>query len=393
LADLSTIADATLVPTVVLTAIGGSESSDETPLEGLLRRVQGRKLLLILDNYEHLIQACAELVDTMLCTTPDLHVLATSREALRLPSETTWRVPSLAVPDALGQTDPEHVLECGSVKLLVDRILQVEPDFPLNSRNTTTMAKICQRLDGIPLAIELAAARVAAMSVQDIAQRLDDCFQLLTGGTRVALDRHRTLRATIDWSHQLLPENERMLFRRLAIFAGGWTLEAAQVVCSDDRLPRAEILDTLIRLVDQSLVTVQVMEGGTRYRFLEHPADARQVVGRHDGVACSSNEHRLGPIETRTLLRVMVVVLPGETPNARSMPDRPVSRILGSSSRICRVPKSRKASLIGVWRNVLGETSLKTLLLASMHTRGCFRLRVQPSETCCANTAERRGSR
>jgi non-specific serine/threonine protein kinase len=267
--DLSSITDATLVPVVVLTTMGGRESSDQTPLESVLRRVHGKQVFVVLDNCEHLVQSCAELVEALLVATSDLRVLATSREALRVTGETAWRVPSLTVPETLNPPDADRLLEYAAPRLLVDRIRQVQPDFALDASNAAAVAQICSRLDGIPLAIELAAARSVAMSVQDIALRLDDRFSLLTGGRRTALERQRTLRATIDWSHHVLTETERVLFRRLSVFAGGWTLEAAEAVCTDERLPRTEVLDVLMRLVEQSLVNLQLRGGHTRYRFLE----------------------------------------------------------------------------------------------------------------------------
>jgi non-specific serine/threonine protein kinase len=245
-------------------------------------------LLLVLDNCEHLILACAQLVETLLGATTDARVLATSREALRLAGEVAWRLPSLQIPDPARHVEADQLLEYAAPRLLVDRILQVDPEFPLDSNNAPAVAQVCSRLDGIPLAIELAAARTAAMSVQDIAARLDDCFHVLTGGRRTALERQRTLRATIDWSHALLTETERVLFRRLAVFAGGWTVEAAEAVCADDQLPSAEILDVMLRLIDQSLVNVQVLDGHTRYRFLEtvrvYAAEQLQASGEASAV-------------------------------------------------------------------------------------------------------------
>jgi non-specific serine/threonine protein kinase len=258
-----------LVPAVVLATLGGLEISDQTPMASLVRRVHGRKLLLVLDNCEHQVVACAELVEALLHAAPDLRVLATSREALRVAGEITWRVPSLEVPDPAKWADPDTMLACEAVKLFVDRIGQVETDFSLTPGNAAAVAQLCSRLDGIPLAIELAAARAAAMSVQDIAARLDDRFHLLTSGIRTALPRQRTLQATIDWSYDLLSEPERVLFRRLAVFAGGWTLEAAEMVCSGEPLARSDILHVLMRLVDQSLVNVHIGDGRTRYGFLE----------------------------------------------------------------------------------------------------------------------------
>jgi non-specific serine/threonine protein kinase len=210
-------------------------------------------------------------------------VLATSREALRVPGEIAWRVPSLDAPEPDGSVDAHHLLEYAAVRLFCDRVCQVEPEFSLNAENAAAVAHICRRLDGIPLALELAAARAATLSVQDIAARLDNCFQLLTGGSRTALEHHRTLRATIDWSHNLLSPSEQTLFRRLPVFADGWTLEAAETVCEGEPLLRSDILDTLMRLVDQSLVNTYRVDGRTRYRFLEtirmYAAEQLQATG------------------------------------------------------------------------------------------------------------------
>ena len=271
IAHLASTADAALVPSVVLTALGGSEAADVTPLESLLHRVRGRQLLIVLDNCEHLVDACAEVIDLVLSASTDARVLATSREVLRVAGETAWRVPSLETPEPVEPGDPDQLLRYEAVRLFVDRIVQVDPNFALTAANATAVGEVCRRLDGIPLALELAAARGSGMSVPEIAARLDDCFHLLTGGGRGALPRQRTLRATIDWSHDLLSEPERVLFRRLAVFAGGWTLEAAEIVTEGHPLARAEILDVLMRLIDQSLVSVQVhaQDGRSRYRFLE----------------------------------------------------------------------------------------------------------------------------
>jgi predicted ATPase/transcriptional regulator with XRE-family HTH domain len=267
-ADLSTITDASLVPTVVLAAMGGRESTDESPIDSLRRHLGGRTLLLVLDNCEHVIDACARLLDTLLGAYPDLRVLATSREALRVPSEVVWRVPSLTVPKP-GDGVAASVLASEAVRLFVDRVRQLEQDFSLTDANAASVADICHRLDGIPLAIELAAACASGLTVQEINTRLDNRFSLLTGGHRTALMRHRTLQATIDWSHELLSPAEQKLLRRLAVFAGGWTLAGAENVCAADSLERSEILHLLMRLIDQSLVNVDADAGQTRYRLLQ----------------------------------------------------------------------------------------------------------------------------
>jgi non-specific serine/threonine protein kinase len=266
--DLSSVKQATHVPTTVLSALSDSEAADPSPLDALLRRVRDRRLLLVIDNCEHLLEACAVLVDALLSASSHLRVLATSREALRISGELPWRVPSLDFPDLAGPVDPTRMLDYGAVGLLVDRVQQVSPGFAVSALNAQALAQVCSRLDGIPLAIELAAARGGAMSVQEIADRLGT-LHLLTGGTRTSSARHQTLRAAIDWSYRLLPETERVLFRRLAVFAGGWTLEAAEGVCHDDLLPRSDVLNALVRLVEQSLVNAHTDDRRTRYRFLE----------------------------------------------------------------------------------------------------------------------------
>jgi predicted ATPase/DNA-binding CsgD family transcriptional regulator/DNA-binding XRE family transcriptional regulator len=267
--DLSSIGDGALVSTTLLAELGVQETPDESPVESVVRRVHGRQLLLVLDNCEHVIDTCAELLDTLLGASLELRVLATSREALRVPGELAWRVRSLATPEAGTVLGPDQLLEYEAALLLVDRIRRVDPRFALTTTNTDVVAQICSRLDGIPLALELAAARASVLSIQDIAARLVDCFHVLKGGSRTAIERHRTLRATIDWSYALLADWDRVLFRRLAVFAGGWTLEAVEVVCADELLPRAEMLDALTHLVDQSLATVSTDDTPTRYRFLE----------------------------------------------------------------------------------------------------------------------------
>ena len=263
-ADLSSVTDSTLVPNILLGSdwrpggIGPVPSRQPGPSSA------HAELLLVLDNCEHLIDACAQLLEAVLTASPHLRVLATSREALRVPGEDVWRVPSLTVPQATQCVDANLVLEYEAVRLFIDRIRQVEMEFALTRSNAASVVAICNWLDGIPLAIELAAARASAMSVQEIAARLDDCFSLLTNGHRTAMMQHRTLRATIDWSHDLLSPTEQTLFRRLAVFAGGWTLEAAEAVGGAEPLELSQIPHLLMRLIDQSLVSVHSADGRTR---------------------------------------------------------------------------------------------------------------------------------
>ena len=284
LVELAALLDPALVPQAVASALGvreeplgldeldgapGPPSSRARPLRArLLDYFQSKQLLLILDNCEHLIDACAQLAETLLRACPNLRILATSREALGIAGETAWRVPSLSLPDR--QLPPvESLMEYEALRLFIDRAKSALPTFTVTDQSGPTVIQICQRLDGIPLAIELAAARVKVLSAEQIAARLDDRFRLLTGGSRTALPRQQTLRAAIDWSHNLLSKKERVLFRRLSVFVGGFTLEAAEAVCTGKGVEAAEVLDVLTHLVDKSLVVVDEQPGEARYRLLD----------------------------------------------------------------------------------------------------------------------------
>jgi len=222
-----------------------------------VRALEGTQTLIILDNCEHLLAECAEAVSALLRASGDVRVLATSREPLGLAGEMMWRVPPLSLPD--GERSPDEVVKCEAVQLFVDRATAARADFSLTSSNTAGVVEICRILEGLPLAIELAAARAKTLTPQDIRSRLSDRFRLLTGGR----GRHQTLRSTIDWSYDLLPENERALFRRLSVFAGGFDLQAMEAICGDS-------LDTIEHLVDRSLVIVeQLSDERLRYRLLE----------------------------------------------------------------------------------------------------------------------------
>jgi non-specific serine/threonine protein kinase len=226
-------------------------------------------VLLLLDNCEHLLGACAALADALLRVCPHLTILATSREALGIAGEQPWRVPSLGLPDPRARLTLERVAACEAVQLFAQRAQVVRPDFTLTGHEVIPAAQICRRLDGIPLALELAAARLAVLSLDQLATRLDDRFRLLTGGSRAALPRQQTLRATLDWSYDLLGEPERLLLQRLSVFAGGWTLEAAEAVCAEDGIAPEEVLDLLAGLVAKSLVLLEEGSAGARYRVLE----------------------------------------------------------------------------------------------------------------------------
>ena len=273
LVELAPLADPSLVPEAVAGVLGVREQPGLSTVEALTRYLQDRKVLLLLDNCEHLVDACAVLVDALLPWCPRLRVLATSREALRVDGERVWTIPPLAAPDPESPPDPDALGRNEAVGLFVERASAVAPAFALGAENAAAVASVCVRLDGLPLAIELAAARMRVLSVAQISSRLDDCFSLLTDGGRTALPRHKTLRAAMDWSHDLLPEDERILFRRLSVFAGSWTLSAAEEVCAGDGFEEDDTLDLLSHLVDKSLVLV-TDEGGSpsgeaRYRILE----------------------------------------------------------------------------------------------------------------------------
>lgn len=197
-------------------------------LKTLVAGLESRELLLVLDNCEHLVEACAELADAILTGCSGVRILATSREPLRIRQERTWRVPSLAMPDLQNEPSFEALSRSPAVELFVERAQAVRQDFALTPRNAAVVARICIRLEGLPLAIELAAGRLRAMGVEQLRERLDESFRLLRGGSRTAPGRQRTLDATLDWSHELLSEDERVLFRRLAVFSGGWSLNAAE---------------------------------------------------------------------------------------------------------------------------------------------------------------------
>lgn len=274
LVELASLTDATHVVQACADAMGIREEGS-APLEStLIATLSQRACLIVLDNCEHVLEAAARLTDTILKACPDVHILATSREALGIAGELTFRVPSLATPDSRFNGGAAELSKFGAVQLLMERVKAVAPGFALTDANAGSVAKICQRLDGIPLAIELVAARFKAMTPEQIAQRLGEAFRLLTGGSRTALPRQQTLRALIDWSYGLLSENEKTLLRRLSVFAGGWRLESAERICSGGAIDEFEVVDLLTHLVDKSLVAFEPERAGdgaesARYRMLE----------------------------------------------------------------------------------------------------------------------------
>ena len=266
--ELAPLTNSDLIPQTILSTLGVREQQGITPLQTLITYLYEKNLLLVFDNCEHLIEACAELVDTMLNNAQTMKILATSREALGVRGEVTWHVPPLSLPDARQSPTIEQLSQFEAVQLFTERALLAQPHFVVTKDNAPAIAQICSRLDGIPLAIELAAARVKIMGTDQISARLDDRFRLLTGGARTSLPRQQTLRATIDWSHNLLSNREKILFRRLAVFVGGWTLEAAESVCGEEE-SGLDVLDLLAHLVEKSLVSINESKIGTSYHMLE----------------------------------------------------------------------------------------------------------------------------
>jgi len=269
LIELANLSDPALVPQTVTSALGLREEPGRSHLETLTEHLRSRQALLLLDNCEHLVQACARLADGLLRGCPQVKILASSREGLGISGEKIFNVPSLSLPDPKRASDIAALQQNEAVRLFCDRAEASQPRFGLTRENASAIAQICNRLDGIPLALELAAARVRVLSPEQIATRLDDRFRLLTGGSRAALPRQQTLRALIDWSYDLLTEPERTLLRRLAVFLSGWPLEAAESICVGGAVEDWEVLDLLTQLIEKSLVVVDnADESDPRYRLL-----------------------------------------------------------------------------------------------------------------------------
>ena len=267
--EFASLTHETLVPHAIAKALGVRESPSESLSETIANHLRSRTVLLVLDNCEHVLATSAQLATTLLSAAAHLKILATSREAHGVFGETIWNVPTLSAPNAEQSLPLADLEQYESVRLLTERAVAVKSDFALTQQNANAVAQICERLDGIPLAIELAAARVKSLPVEQIAARLDDRFGLLTVGSRTALPRHQTLRAMIDWEYDLLSEDERVLLRRLSVFAGGWTLEGAHALYGEENVSKRDVLDLLTRLVDKSLVVAGEWKGEARYRFLE----------------------------------------------------------------------------------------------------------------------------
>jgi predicted ATPase/DNA-binding winged helix-turn-helix (wHTH) protein len=290
--ELASLSDPGLVPSTVASTLG-LKLGGEISADSVARAVGGRHLVLVLDNCEHVIDAVANLAETFTRLCPRVTIVATSREVLRIDGESVYRVPPLDVP-ALGQAAPDHVMQYSAVELFVARTKALSAGFSPTAEDLALIATICRHLDGIPLAIEFAAARAAVLSVQGVAAGLRDRFALLTAGRRTALPRHRTLRATLDWSHELLPETERWLLRRLAVFPGGFTIDAAAAVMTDTGFDASAVLDGIANLVAKSWVALDKSGGNARWALLETiRAYALEKLAEHAEAGIAAEHHAL----------------------------------------------------------------------------------------------------
>jgi predicted ATPase/DNA-binding SARP family transcriptional activator len=281
LVEFAGLSEGTLVSAAVAGVLGVQERAGQPLTDTIGEVLRGKRMLLVLNNCEHLVEEAARLVDTLLDSCPDLRILATSREALGVASEIRWTVPALSVPVPGSPSAVEDLEGYESARLFAERASERRPGFALHSGNAVAVAEICRKLDGIPLAIELSAARTGALAVEEICGRLADSLELLTDGGRTRSPRQRTLRGALDWSYELLGEEERRLFRRLSVFAGGWTLAAAEVVAAGNGLEESAIIELLSQLVDKSLVRIELTGEALRYGFLEPVRQyAREKLGQ-----------------------------------------------------------------------------------------------------------------
>jgi len=295
LVELASLSEPALVPQEVSLALGLREAQDRHPTRVLLDHLRTKQILLVFDNCEHLIEACAELAETLERGCPRIRILATSREALGVTGEIAWIVPSLTMPELDELIPFETLMEYDAIRLFVERAKAARnaPAFALTEENSPSVIRICRRLDGIPLAVELAAARLKALTLEQVTTRLDDRFSLLTTGSRTALARHQTLRATMDWSYDLLAKNEQAMLRQLSAFAGGWTLEGAETICrplpgsflpdsGKATIEGSDVLDMLSNLLEKSLIVVEQQDAIARYRMLETIREyAREKLKEH----------------------------------------------------------------------------------------------------------------
>ena len=292
--ELAPLASPDYVPQTVAAALGVAEQSGVPIEQTLVDWLKAKRLLLILDNCEHLLLACSQLAEKVLLRCPRVQILASSREGLSISGETTFRVPSLTVPDAREAQSASSLMQFESVQLFALRATHMAPGFVITDQNAPAVASVCSRLDGIPLAIELAAARLRSMTVEEVNERLDDRFRLLTGGARTALPRQQTLRSLIDWSYNLLSDVEKTLLCRLTVFAGGWTLDLAIDICAGAPVEESVMLDLLTSLCDKDLVVAEMEGDTTRYRMLETIAQYARDALLLSGEGPSWRDRHLG---------------------------------------------------------------------------------------------------
>ena len=293
LIELAAVTDPALISQTVASSLRIREQPGRPILTTLSDHLQLKQLLLLLDNCEHLLSGCAHLADTLLRRCPHLRILVTSREALRIDGESTYAISPLSLPPRGQSPSVGAITQYEAVRLFIDRLSAARPSFRATEQNAEAIGHICHRVDGIPLALELAAGRAKAFSVDQIASRLDDQFRFLTGGSRTSLAHHQTLKATIDWSYDLLSLNEKSLFQRLAVFRGGFTLQAAESVCATEETTEAEIADLLAELVEKSLVVWDDRDDEPRYRMLEFIRQyAWEKMAASGGAADVQRRHR-----------------------------------------------------------------------------------------------------
>lgn len=269
LIELGSVTDSGLVAQTIASVLAIREVTGTPVLTTIEAFCHPKSMVLILDNCEHLVDECARVIESLLKQCPQLKILCTSREALGIFGEVSWKVPSLTLPKVADHVGVGDALHSEAIQLFLDRATAAQPTFTINDDNVDSVVQICSRLDGIPLAIQLAASRISALSVDQLASRLDDRFRILTGGSRTALPRQQTLRATIEWSYNLLDSKERLLLQRLAVFTGGWTLESAEHICAFDGIESWEVLDLLSNLNLKSLIVHEEVALGVRYSMLE----------------------------------------------------------------------------------------------------------------------------
>jgi len=287
--DLAPLEDPELLPQEVANTLSIAEEPGKPIVSIIKEQIKGKHCLLLLDNCEHLVDATADLAQQLLSSSPDIKVLATSREALKISGEVLWRVPSLSLPEKADKENLEKLKLSEAIQLFVDRARNSKTGFQLDEQNAAIISEICQQLDGIPLAIEMAAARIRHMDIMMILERIKNRFQLLSTDRRTSTSRQTTLKATLDWSYDLLSEKEKLLFSRLSVFSSDFSAESAELICSDGSLDQAEVLDIVSNLVDKSMVVIKsCTESSVRYGMLEilkdYAADKLSEAGEKEGM-------------------------------------------------------------------------------------------------------------